>query len=119
MKIHNKKYLKLRRKELRNNATQAEKFLWEELKESKLKGKKFRRQHSVSDYIIDFYCSSEKLAIELDGEIHNENDRIKYDKQRTEYLNSLGVRVIRFENQEVLHDISSVLKEIAQNFNFK
>lgn len=69
--IHNRKYLKQRRKDLRNNATISEKRLWIALKKSQLKGRKFRRQHSIENYIVDFYCPSEKLIIEVDGNMHN------------------------------------------------
>ena len=116
MRIYNKKYLKENRKNLRNNSTYAEVFLWNELKHSKLKDRKFRRQHSVGNYIVDFYCPSEKLAVELDGEIHFQEDQIKYDKQRDEYLNSLGIKVIRFENQEVLYSVGKVLAKITKHF---
>jgi very-short-patch-repair endonuclease len=69
-KIHNVKQLKERRKQLRNSLTSAEAKLWGLLKDSQLENRKFRRQHSVGPYILDFYCPSEKLCIELDGEIH-------------------------------------------------
>ncbi len=71
MPIHNIKYLEVLRKDLRNNLTPAEATLWKYLQHSKLDSRKFRRQHSVNNYIIDFYCPSEKLGIELDGNIHN------------------------------------------------
>lgn len=116
MRIHNKKYLKEKRKQLRNNSTEAEILLWLELKQSKLKGRKFRRQHSIGNYIVDFYCPSEKLAVELDGEIHFQEEQIKYDKNRDTYINSLGIRVIRFENQDVIYGIEEVLKQISKNF---
>ena len=70
--IHNRPVLKSRRKELRNNSTSAEKLLWGMLQHSNLGGYKFRRQHSVGAYILDFYCPSEKLAVELDGAIQYE-----------------------------------------------
>ena len=68
--IHNKKYLEPFRKELRNNLTPAEAFLWKQLQKRQLKGRKFRRQHSIENFIVDFYCPQEQLIIELDGEIH-------------------------------------------------
>lgn len=116
MRLHNKKYLKEKRKKLRNNSTEAEILLWLELKQSKLSGRKFRRQHSIGDYIVDFYCPNENLAIELDGEVHFEEDQIEYDRIRDKYLNSLGIEVLRFENQEVLLNIDKVLKEISNHF---
>lgn len=108
MRIHNKKYLKEKRKQLRNNSTEAEILLWLELKQSKLGGRKFRRQHSIGNYIVDFYCPSEKLAVELDGEIHFQEEQIEYDKSRDAYINSLGIKVIRFENQDVIYGIEEV-----------
>jgi len=70
-KIHDKTILKINRKYLRNNATSAEAFLWKFIQSGKLCGRKFRRQHSIENYIVDFYCSKEKLIIELEGSVHN------------------------------------------------
>ncbi|WP_208643530.1 endonuclease domain-containing protein [Pedobacter miscanthi] len=86
MKIHNLKYLKEWRKELRNNLTPAEATMWKYLQNSKLDGRKFRRQHSVGNYILDFYCPSEKLAIEIDGSCHDDDSAQLYDQKRTDYL---------------------------------
>lgn len=116
MKIFNKRRLKTVRQELRNNPTQAEAFLWGYLKHSKLEDKKFRRQASISSYIVDFYCPTEKLIVELDGEVHFEEEAKKYDEKRTKYLESLGLKVIRFENQEVIYNLDKVLKEISKHF---
>jgi len=103
--------LKSRRKELRNNSTEAEKLIWSKLKSSQL-GCKFRRQHSIGPYILDFYCPSKQLAIELDGGQHNEAKSMNYDSNRTEYLNSLNITVLRFWNSQILTDISTVLEAI-------
>lgn len=116
MKIHNKKYLKEKRKELRNYSTEAEILLWLKLKQSKLKGRKFRRQHSIDNYIVDFYCPTEKIVIELDGEVHLEREQIARDSMCDEFLRSLGITVLRFENQLVLENINEVLKEISNHF---
>ena len=116
MRLHNKKILKVKRKELRNNSTQAEIYLWQHLKQKKLNGRKFRRQHSIGNYIVDFYCPQERLVIELDGEYHFEEDTIKYDEQRTKFLNELSIKVIRFENQDVLNNIEHVLRQIISEF---
>lgn len=113
MKIFNKKELKQRRKKLRNNATQAERHLWRYLKHSQLKGRKFRRQQSINFYIVDFFCPEEKLVIELDGEPHFTPEGQKYDAERTKYFESLGLRVVRFENQDVLYNTDFVLEKIA------
>ncbi|OGY89924.1 MAG: hypothetical protein A2927_01100 [Candidatus Komeilibacteria bacterium RIFCSPLOWO2_01_FULL_45_10] len=110
--INNKKSLKNRRKKLRNNMTQAEILLWLQIKNSQLSGYKFRRQHSIGRYIVDFYCPELKLAIELDGGHHNQNEQSVYDKERTIYLNSLNVRVIRYGNNEVIKNINGVFEDL-------
>ena len=114
--IHNKKELEARRKDLRKTLTSAEATLWTLLKGKQLEGRKFRRQHSVGYYILDFYCPAEKLAVELDGERHFTEEGILRDKKRTEYLNSIGIKVIRFENEEIFQSPEGVLKEIRNNF---
>ena len=119
MKIFNRKNLKSRRKELRNNSTFAEVLLWNELKQSKLVGKKFRRQQSIGTYIVDFYCHEENLIIELDGERHFTKEGKKYDEERTKYLEKVGLKVIRFENDEILLNMENVLKKIIENFKSK
>jgi very-short-patch-repair endonuclease len=115
-KLHNRETLKDRRKELRNNLTSAEATLWIHLQKKQLQGRKFRRQHSIGNYIVDFYCTSEKLAIELDGEHHYTSEGIIYDTRRTEFLNSKGIRVIRFENSEVLFGLELLLEKISRCF---
>lgn len=114
--IHNRLNLKEKRQDLRNHLTPAEAFLWTHLKSKKLKGRKFNRQHSIGNYIVDFYCASEKLIIELDGEVHNNPITEEYDKHRTEYLNQMGYQVLRFENKMVFDYLDSVLKEITDSF---
>jgi very-short-patch-repair endonuclease len=114
--IHNLQRLKERRIELRSSLTPAEAYLWTRLQGSKLAGKKFRRQHSIGQYIVDFYCAEERLAVELDGTPHFTETGIEYDKQRTEYLNSLGIRVIRFENVEVFELTEEILEKIKKCF---
>ena len=115
-RLHNKKVLITQRKQLRNDATQAEKMLWYELRNSLLDGRKFRRQHSVGSYILDFYCPEERLAIELDGEQHERDKQKEYDKKRTEYLNGLKITVIRFKNTDVIFGRDSVVKKILEKF---
>ncbi|MDV7186519.1 DUF559 domain-containing protein [Lutibacter sp. TH_r2] len=115
-RIHNFKHLEERRKKLRNNLTPAEAFLWKCLQQKKLDGRKFRRQHSINNYIVDFYCAEEKLIIELDGEVHFNVVQQDYDAKRTEELESLGFKVIRFENKQVFEETALVLKTIKGNF---
>jgi very-short-patch-repair endonuclease len=114
--IHNNKYLKDLRRQNRKNLTPAEAELWKHLQGSKLDGRKFRRQHSIGNYILDFYCPQEKLGIELDGKVHFTDNAFEADTVRTEYLNSLNIKLIRFENKAVFEQLEGVLEEIRQNF---
>ena len=116
---HTKKELQAYRRELRNNLTPAEAFLWKHLKSRHLSNRKFQRQHSINNYIVDFYCASEKLIIELDGEVHNNPKAQEYDRTRTISFESLGYKVIRFENKLVFDALPSVLEEIRDAFNSK
>ncbi|MFI5149692.1 MAG: endonuclease domain-containing protein [Bacteroidia bacterium] len=114
-RINNLKKVKSFRKHLRSNLTPPEAFLWNYLKKSQIEGKKFRRQHSIGPYVLDFYCPEEKLAIELDGHHHFTEDGINYDEKRTRYLNGFGVKVLRFENKVVFEFTERVLDEIRNN----
>jgi len=96
---------------LRNRATDAEKILWSCLKNDTI-GFKFIRQYSVEGYVVDFYCPEKKLAIELDGDIHNRIEQRKYDNYRTRLLNAYGIRLIRFWNWEVKNNLTKVIREI-------
>lgn len=99
--------------------TPAETSLWKSLQKSKLDGRKFRRQHSVGNYILDFFCVSEHLAVELDGEVHrNENAEI-YDTERKLFLKHFGIKVIRFENYMVFQEREYVLATIKSFFGWK
>ena len=99
---------------LRASTTKAEKLLWSKLRNKQLKGKKFRRQHPLSMYILDFYCHECKLVVELDGNFHNEIEQKKYDEERTKFLNELGIKVLRFWNHEVINETQKVLDKIAE-----
>jgi len=114
--INNLKILKPQRRYLRNNSTSAEATLWNHLKGGHLEGRKFRRQHSILYYILDFCCPSEKLNIELDGQQHYEGSGPEQDKIRDEYLKSLDIRTLRFENKHVFENLEAVLKEIKASF---
>jgi len=116
MRTFNRKNLKKRRKNLRNNPTQAEAFLWGYLKNSQLDGRKFRRQSSIRNFIVDFYCPEERLVIELDGDFHFDEKVIKDDERRSKILEREGLKVIRFENQEILLNLESVLTKIKRHF---
>ena len=95
-RIHNRNILKQRRKQLRNSLTPAEAKLWSLIKDSQLENRKFRRQHSVGPYVLDFYCPSEKLCIEMDGAGHFTDGGYEYDGERTEYLRNRNIKVVRF-----------------------
>lgn len=116
IKMHNHKYLEERRKELRKSLTPAEAELWKSLQRKQLKTRKFRRQHSIKNFIVDFYCASEKLIIELDGAVHLDFSQQNYDYERTQVLEGLGFKVIRFENKLIFENLSEVLENIASNF---
>ena len=118
-KIHNIKNLKRSRKKLRSSLTPAEAKLWSLLKNSQLEDRKFRRQHSVGPYALDFYCSSERLCRELDGIAHFTDRGYEYDTARTEYLKTLNIRVLRFENKDIFENTEGVLEEIRRNFIIK
>ena len=90
--------------------------MWNYLKGKQLEGRKFRRQFSVGNYILDFYCPAEKLCIELDGAGHFTSAGYEYDEERTGYLNRLGITVIRFENKTVFDATENVLESIMSNF---
>ncbi len=112
MKIHSRLIFRQRRKDLRNNATAQETILWEGLKKSGL-GFKFQRQHSIGPYIVDFYCPTKKLVIEVDGSSHTDKDAKLYDADRTNYFEILGLKVLRFWNSEVDADPERVFDKIS------
>ncbi len=97
---------------LRHNLTPAEQLLSSALKGKQLNGLKFRCQHPVGRFIVDFFCPQSKLVIELDGAIHDE--QIEYDTARTEQFKTYGYRVLRFRNEEVLNNLPSVLERILE-----
>ena len=113
--IHNREPLKSRRRELRHSLTPAEASLWKSLQRSQLCGKKFRRQHSVGPFIVDFYCPECRLAVELDGQGHFYAPGWERDCDRTEYLNNLNIRVLRFENRDVFEHLDWMLREISEH----
>jgi len=114
-RIHTKQELKTLRARLRRNLTPAEAFLWQQLKARKFNNTRFTKQHSIGNYIVDFYCSEHKLIIELDGEVHNNPIQIEKDTIRTAYLESLSYTVLRFENKMVFDNLASVFMEISEH----
>ncbi len=109
--IFNKSKFLERRKELRKSLTPQEYKLWFYLKGSKLNFK-FRRQHGIGPYIVDFYCREQNLVIEIDGSQHT--DAKEYDQERTNYIETLGIKVLRFWNSEIEKNIKAVLHKIEQ-----
>ena len=101
------------RRSLRRHATPAERRLWSVLRSRRLDGLKFRRQHSLGPYVLDFYCHEARLAVELDGSIHSEPSRAAYDADRTRWLERQGVRVVRFSNSQVADQIDVVAAAIC------
>ena len=104
------------RQELRSHGTTTEAMLWSELKGRKLKGRKFRRQAGFGRYVADLYCPDEQLVVEVDGSAHQMPGAEYHDEIRDAFLKSLGVRVLRFDNKDVLDDLDAVLDEIARHF---
>lgn len=107
--LYNDPQRKERRQELRRHATPTEYYFWSFLCHSQVKGLKFRRQFGVGPFVIDFYCSELRLALELDGETHESSEAREYDAERTKFLESQNIEVVRFQNSDVLEDIDSVL----------
>ncbi|MGN6758300.1 MAG: endonuclease domain-containing protein [Thermomicrobiales bacterium] len=99
-------------RDLRRRLTTAERVLWAALRQRQLGGLRFRRQHPVGPYFLDFFCPAGGLVIELDGAVHEATR--EYDEERTRYLAAYGYRVIRFKNEEVLRNLASVLAQIEQ-----
>lgn len=104
-------------RDLRKNQTEAEIIFWELVRNKKLLWLKFRRQHQIGHYIVDFYCHSERLIIELDGEVHNTPEQKKKDGIRDKYLRSLGNKILRFNNAELFENTENVLKVIEKSLS--
>ncbi len=102
---------------LRKNQTEAEAVFWELVRGKRLAGLNFRRQHQIGHYVVDFYCHSENLIVELDGEIHSTPEQRKKDQKRDKYLTSIGNRVLRFTNAELFDDTKKVLKKISDSIS--
>jgi very-short-patch-repair endonuclease len=101
-------------RQLRRTITPAEKNLWSALRNRILGGYKFRRQHPVREFVVDFFCPERELVIEIDGGIHQKKSVKERDENRTAELERMGLRVIRFTNEEVMNDIEEVLKKIEE-----
>jgi very-short-patch-repair endonuclease len=113
------KNLKQPSRQLRENMTDAERHLWVKIRRKQLKGYQFYRQKPIGDYIVDFFCPRAKLVIEVDGGQHYSGEGSEYDSIRDEYLRSLGLRVMRFSNTDVLTRTEGVVESIAENMGNK
>ena len=102
---------------LRKNSTIQERRLWNLLKNRQFHNLKFKRQQPIGDYIVDFICKEAKIVIEIDCGQHNEPENFEYDKTRTEYLNNLGYKVIRFWNNEIYENIEGVVLRLREEIN--
>lgn len=102
----------LRARELRRQMTSAEQILWQALRANRLQGWHFRRQQVIDGFIVDFYCHAARLVIEVDGDIHKQ--QAVYDKDRDKILAAQGVRVLRFQNSDILQNLEHVLTQITQ-----
>lgn len=102
--------LKRNSRDLRRNMTDAERKLWQRLRSRQVEGQKFRRQHPIGPYVVDFVCLEARLIVEVDGGQHA--NRLPYDRCRTEWLEARGFRVLRFWNHEVLGELDAVAKVI-------
>jgi very-short-patch-repair endonuclease len=114
MELFNKASTKDKRRDLRKRRTEAEEALWQQLRDRNLSGHKFFRQYGIGEYIADFYCPQCNLVIELDGSRHGTGEGKAYDKSREDYMNSLGIRTVRFSNIDVLQNIEKVLSRIEK-----
>lgn len=112
--LYNRTSEKAKRQQLRRHLTKAEFRLWQKLKGKQLEGYKFRRQYSVGSFVIDFYCTELKLAIEIDGDSHFEEGAQEYDRERQAVIESVGIRFLRFTNDEVYGNLERVLERITQ-----
>ena len=99
-------------RQLRTHQTDSERLIWQKLRARQVLDFKFRRQHPCPPYVLDFYCVELQLAVELDGSQHFTPEQSSYDQLRSEYLSSLGIEVLRFDNRQVLMETESVLQEI-------
>ena len=111
-RTYSSKHMIDRARTLRQTETPPEELLWLALRNGQIGGLKFRRQHPVGPYVVDFYCHAAKLVVEVDGMSHDE--KLASDTERTRYLEEQGSRVLRVTNEDVMHDLDAVTREIAR-----
>lgn len=105
------------KRQLRSDMTGPETRLWAKLRARQLRGLKFRRQHGIGPYIVDFYCPERSLVIEVDGDSHADADQMLKDQLRDRYLESLGLRVIRYFNDDIVKNLDGVLEDLAEKLS--
>jgi len=113
-KLFNKTTEKLKRRQLRRNITKAEAIVWQKLRCKQIENCKFRNQYSVDRFVLDFYSPEIKLAIEIDGESHFQEEAAQYDHERQIFIESTGINFLRFTNNQVYENLNGVLEIIAQ-----
>ncbi|MBN1199747.1 MAG: endonuclease domain-containing protein, partial [Bacteroidales bacterium] len=104
----------IKAKELRENMTGAERALWSKISREKIEGYRFKPQHPIGSFIVDFYCHKARLVIEIDGEVHYHEEQFELDQGRSDELERFGLKVLRFSNQEVIQGIEEVFDTIYQ-----
>ena len=117
-KVFNQKEQKTRRQNLRNSVSVVEKILWSKIRNQQL-GVKFRRQHGIGKYIVDFYCPDFQLVIELDGDSHYQSGAQEYDSVRDKFMRAEGLRILRFTNIEVINNLNEVVLAICAVMKIK
>ena len=117
MHLSNQPYNKEFRQQLRREETPCEHILWKRLQRRQILGLKFRRQHGYGAYVLDFYCPTIRLCIEVDGEVHDTPEAQAYDHERTAFLEQQGITVIRFKNDEIEDNLEGVVEKIKTTIN--
>ena len=111
--LHDAPFMRAHRRALRRRQTPSEVQLWQVLRDRQVGGWRFRRQHSVGRYVLDFYCVAARVGVEVDGGVHARPEVAAYDAERTAWLSHRGVRIVRVPNAAVLRDAGAVADEIA------
>lgn len=112
--LYNRSSEKQKRQQLRKNMTKAEIMLWDKIRDRQLEGYRFRRQYSIANFVVDFYCPQFKLAIEIDGDSHFQKGIIEYDQARQKFIEAAGIKFLRFTNEDVYSNLDGVLEKIRQ-----
>jgi very-short-patch-repair endonuclease len=115
-KIHNIEQLKIIRRKLRKDLTPAEKIFWYKIRDT-LVQYRFRRQHSIGQYVVDFYCAKLKLIIEIDGDSHTDEKQIIIDQQRNAYFEKLNLSTIRYNNRDIVNNMSGVFDDLMKKIS--